>query len=824
MDVTSLLNSSSLGKREADINIDAQEIVNNVINAASSTTEGATRSSSTSCNSSHEKTPSRRTSDTKVPSRNRTPWDANGYALPLTVDTKSIQPPDRPVSNSTSPAESGSPKSPRHKFSDSHSSLSSYASSSTSLSHSRISSMSTVGGTQPNSTTSDPPPPSLGTQIECAELPIPKIWSSDIHQRQPAKGGIMSLSAVNGEPLVTGLVRSSSPSDAMLMSRGTQSLSRMNRQDAISAKEIKPDLGHLAPLDFAKAHKRAISAPDFAATDSVDRSFPPLPSTFHSTSSPLHRDEPRLSYTMAATSPPPALIGQPSQDEGIVCMYKPNCDTGSQLRKAISHIFGRNKTCTRNIPSHVWVHFCRKHYQRSRYRNAQEWARVQCDLVQKQIRRVQDWSDENKRTGQPGIVQEWSLSMRKREQNRVQEKTSRKRSYRDESEDDDDIVPDSATLNGTAVPDWLRSKCGDGYSTVEIEEIVARLKQEMEETNMTQIPDIEILPNISMDTSTDTRPKTLLKRKTSTGGYTHKRSQSVGVALRPESHPMTRRVSQPAYWRQEDIIRPSPVEKRQRISDMPSYGDRHGRMHSMISERPAIAPLRDMYTLPHRPAFNNIQESRAEESYYNHEDTKVPNYSYDRWSASTSQRSGGQQGAPALESSAPRNYLGDRRSSHQRSFSEVDSFQHNFTFRSPLDYPSMPPNHFPESAPYERSPMPSGHSQPSPASSGYYDDHQAPAQRSIRPYQSSWPSPASAHAPSYSGYRHMRHQSTPSAPNTGVPQIHTAEYGHTNGARPYEQSPPYHRRQRSYAPSRQYSHRPLVQETDQAKAVFSERR
>ncbi|KAI0838591.1 hypothetical protein F5Y06DRAFT_38376 [Hypoxylon sp. FL0890] len=822
MNVTSLLNSSSFGSGNAAVNTDdARELVNTVISTTSSTAEGVTGCSSTPCNSSHEKTPSRRTSETKVSSRNRTPWDANGYALPLLVDTTSTQPPDRPVSNSTSPAESGSPKSPRHKFSDSHSSLSSYASSSTSLSHSRISSMSTVGGIQPNITISDPP--SIGTQIECAELPIPKIWSLDIHQRA-TKGEVMSPSANDGEALLTGLVRSSSPSDAMLMSRGTQNLSRMNRQDTISAKDIRPDLGHLVPLDFAKAHKRAISAPDFAATDSIDRVFPPLPTTFHSTSSPLHRGGSRSSYAMDPTSPSPALIGQPSQDEGIVCMYKPNCDTGSQLRKAISHIFGRNKTCTRNIPSRVWVHFCRKHYQRSRYRNAQEWARVQCDLVQKQIRRVQDWSDENKRTGQPGIVQEWSLSMRKREQNRVQEKTNRKRSYRDESEDDDDVVPDSATLNGTAVPDWLRSKCGDGYSTAEIEEIVARLKQEMEETNMTQIPDIEILPNISMDAPNDARPKTLVKRKTSTGSHPHKRSQSVGVAFRPETHPMTRRISQPAYWRQEDTMRPSPVEKRQRISDSPSYNDRHGRMHPMGPERPSLAPLRDMYTLPHRPAFNNIQESRAEDSYYNHEDTKVPNYSYDHWPASTSQRNAPQQSAPILESSSPRDYTGDRRSSHQRSFSEVDSFHNNFTFRSPLEYPSTAPSHFPESAAYDRSPMPSGHCHQSPASSGYYDDRQAPAQRSFRPYQSSWPSPALGHAPSYSGYRHMRHQSTPSAPPTSNPQIPTAEYAQASAARPYEQSPPYHRRQRSYAPPRQYPHRPLVQETDQAKAIYSERR
>ncbi|KAI1140438.1 hypothetical protein F5Y05DRAFT_317956 [Hypoxylon sp. FL0543] len=819
MNVTSLLNSSSFGNGKAAADTDARDMVNNVISLASSTAEGGMACSSITCNSSLEKASSRRTSETKLPSRSRTPWDANGYALPLTVDTTSSQPPDRPVSNSTSPAESGSPKSPRHKFSGSHSSLSSYASSSTSLSHSRISSMSTVAGMHPNITISDPP--SLGTQIECAELPIPKIWALDIHQNA-TEGEIMSPSANNGEPLVKGLVRSSSPSDAMLMSRGTQGLSRMNKQDAMSAKDVRPDLGHLVPLDFAKAHKRAISAPDFAATDSIDRVFPPLPTAFRSTLSPLHRDGSRLSYAMDPTPPSPALNDQPSQDEGIVCMYKPNCDTGSQLRKAISHIFGRNKTCTRNIPSRVWVHFCRKHYQRSRYRNAQEWARVQCDLVQKQIRRVQDWSDENKRAGRPGIVQEWSLSMRKREQNRVQEKTNRKRSYRDESEDDDDVVPDSATLNGTAVPDWLRSKCGDGYSTAEIEEIVARLKQEMEETNMTQIPDIEILPNISMDTSNDARPKTLLKRKTSTGSQPHKRSQSVGVAFRPETHPMARRISQPAYWRQEDPMRPPPVEKRQRISDTPLYNERHGRMHPTDPDRPALAPLRDVYTLPHRPAFSNIQESRAEESYYNHEDTKVPNYGYDYWPTSTSVRSGAQQ-AP-LESGAPRDYLGDGRSSHQRSFSEVDNFQNNFTFRSSFDYPSTTPSHFPESTPYERSPMPSGHSHPPPASSGYYDDRQAPAHRSSRPYQSSLPSPASGHAPSYSGYRHMRHQSTPSAPHTSISQIPTTEYGHADGSRPYEQSPPYHRRQRSYAPPRQYPHRPLVQETDQAKAVFSERR
>ncbi|KAF7174093.1 hypothetical protein CNMCM6106_008200 [Aspergillus hiratsukae] len=43
--------------------------------------------------------------------------------------------------------------------------------------------------------------------------------------------------------------------------------------------------------------------------------------------------------------------------------------SGGNPRKLISHIFGRNKTSTKLFPAHVWVHYCRKHYQRARYRS-----------------------------------------------------------------------------------------------------------------------------------------------------------------------------------------------------------------------------------------------------------------------------------------------------------------------------------------------------------------------------------------------------------------------------------------------------------------------
>ena len=71
--------------------------------------------------------------------------------------------------------------------------------------------------------------------------------------------------------------------------------------------------------------------------------------------------------------------------------------------------------------------------------------------MQKQIRRIHDWSLFNQRNGLPGVVQDWGLAVRKREQKRIDELSGAKRkrsaSQYDDSEDDDDLpVP------ATAVP------------------------------------------------------------------------------------------------------------------------------------------------------------------------------------------------------------------------------------------------------------------------------------------------------------------------------------------------------------------------------------
>ena len=96
-------------------------------------------------------------------------------------------------------------------------------------------------------------------------------------------------------------------------------------------------------------------------------------------------------------------------DNDHKCSYTESCETGSPLRKVVSHFFGRNKLATRKIPKNLWVYFCRKHYQRSRYRNPRGFACLQIQLVQTQIGNLRRW----------GGVIDWTVKVRRREELRT---------------------------------------------------------------------------------------------------------------------------------------------------------------------------------------------------------------------------------------------------------------------------------------------------------------------------------------------------------------------------------------------------------------------
>lgn len=254
-------------------------------------------------------------------------------------------------------------------------------------------------------------------------------------------------------------------------------------------------------------------------------------------------------------------------------MFVADCDTDAPLRKAISHIFGRNKLCTRLIPPAVWVHWCRKHYQRCRYRNPAEYATRQADMVTVQIDRVQEWSNDNKTHNRPGIVLSWTIQPRKREAQRISEQDGE-----DGAQQTGHPGEDQAIANGTAIPNWLLAECDKEFTTAEVQAVVRRIQQEMEQGYLQQIPDIEILPNISTEGGGTTKPKSTLKRKMG-GAPTHKRSQSLRIGGQSMSMapPMTRRASHQGYDHNQQTF--SPAEKRQCIGPIHAnnyYSPNHG--------------------------------------------------------------------------------------------------------------------------------------------------------------------------------------------------------------------------------------------------------
>ncbi|KAM7184743.1 hypothetical protein V8F33_012822 [Rhypophila sp. PSN 637] len=696
MDVTSLLNSSSAALQRRD----------SVDSSTPSATGGTTAASTAVPTPSPDRTPSRRTSGSRSPHRNRTPWDAGGYSLPLSLDTKAIQTAStaRPVFYCESPTDgqssSTSPKSPKHKFSDSRSSLSSYASSNNSVSHSRISSLSTVSEFQPLT--------NLITEITLnSRMSAEKMDKGNpgYQTSAPARSPPISIHSISGDDKPSAPViytqrkysapfsddvspteavpprRPGSPSDAVIIRRGPGVTgSPSNRQD--EHPYFKPP--SLSPeSSLSRTHKRAVSAPDFPAIIPADAAasteMPPSASGSAAgsaqSSSPEHEnDNETNSGTIAHLN-----------DGEAHCEFVSTCTTGSQLRKVISHFFGRNKLCTRVVPEHIWVHVCRKHYQRARYRNAVEYAKLQCTLIRTQIDRVQAWSDRNKEAGHPDVMKDWSVAMRKREQERLGKQPKRKRQA-DEEEDeyyanDDDV--DTATVQGRAFPEWLATQVGTGYSTPDILVIVKKIEEGLDDGTLLSIPDIEFLPNLVKD---ENKSRGTPKRRSPTRA--HARSRSMGVHHRQasdgEGYNMgPRRESQPnasSYWDRNDSYS-SPAEKRPRLSGSGyHYADREPLPSMVPRNQDHIVPTMQQMSR-HQSTIDDLREG-AESRFVNDHRAR-PNagaFNYSMMSspmrslpAPTPTGMGmGMHLAPLPETPSPNNY--HARPMHARSQSDAGSF------------------------------------------------------------------------------------------------------------------------------------------------------
>lgn len=84
---------------------------------------------------------------------------------------------------------------------------------------------------------------------------------------------------------------------------------------------------------------------------------------------------------------------------------KPCATQSGNHRKVISHVFGRNKTSTHQLPDDCWILWCRMHYQRNRYRDISlgVWHKRQLEIVRDQLDAFEAFNAEQK----------WTIALRK---------------------------------------------------------------------------------------------------------------------------------------------------------------------------------------------------------------------------------------------------------------------------------------------------------------------------------------------------------------------------------------------------------------------------
>ncbi|KAK7393892.1 hypothetical protein QQX98_013326 [Neonectria punicea] len=419
----------------------------------------------------------------------------------------------------------GISNSPRHRVSDSRGSFSSFCSSTFSGGHSRFSSMSTVSSHHVSSVAVEMP------MLESRLEQLPKLTPTPEYVERRESPPMLPPLPQHGAVGMFALPQASpSELDARAIRRKRSRLSVDQSHSALRSNALHP-------LD--RIHKRTISAPNPPQVSSatfahVPSYLPPItPESFEQVL-PLPHTMPRGRRTAnkgrrasrAEVSPganrgrrpvepmgedpanadaspgprpqvlpPPAPLSADFQDRllkmsthfglsegtalrgGNICMQIDNCATGSVPRKVISHLFGRNKVCTRRIPERAWVCMCRKHYQRIRYRKGPDFSKTQIDLVYEQIVRMIFWSRGLEQAGEANVegiyIRSWTFSIRKRELRRILDR------------------------NGSdPLPRWIIHSLGEGKTHADILDIVVRLNSEIKAGILRDVPPVEFLPEV----------------------------------------------------------------------------------------------------------------------------------------------------------------------------------------------------------------------------------------------------------------------------------------------------------------------------------------
>ncbi|KAL8727490.1 MAG: hypothetical protein Q9166_006014 [cf. Caloplaca sp. 2 TL-2023] len=166
------------------------------------------------------------------------------------------------------------------------------------------------------------------------------------------------------------------------------------------------------------------------------------------------------------------------------------CTLGSSdHRKVTSHFFGRNKRCTHQIPEDCWIKYCRKHYQRQKYRRPEDWFETQLLLIDAQLDKLEAW----------GGVMSWKICIRKGEKEMIDKENEYLAQH--------GRFPDGPLRRER----FLLPSIGENKTFDQVRKVVDVINKECDDTKSLTLPSFEFLPDI--DPRRNPRPRRGLSRR-----------------------------------------------------------------------------------------------------------------------------------------------------------------------------------------------------------------------------------------------------------------------------------------------------------------------
>jgi hypothetical protein len=197
-----------------------------------------------------------------------------------------------------------------------------------------------------------------------------------------------------------------------------------------------------------------------------------------------------------------------------------HCQLGGPTRRVVSHYFGRNKGCTRAIPDNIIPVFCRKHYQRARYRQADEdFTEMQMNLISLAVANMKEL----------GTIVNFDLKLRKRAANLIAEEDAHILAYHEA--EDTGRSPPVPLGRPDCRERWMLPLLGEHKSFEDVFDFIEKVKAYAYE-NKSKPFEFEILPNFMAEAKYQPRSTKVSFATASKPKGVTKRSPTAAVAAR----------------------------------------------------------------------------------------------------------------------------------------------------------------------------------------------------------------------------------------------------------------------------------------------------